>query len=308
MASALALAASSIIAALPFMGCGRDPIELVVEEALVLPENEMRIALLGDQGSGLAEQAAVGAALSDYHATTHLDAVFLLGDNFYESGVSGVDDPQFTTKYLDMYPASALGMPFYVVLGNHDWLGNPWAQYAYDSVDPTGRWDAGSLGRILPVSLADGFRIDFILVDSTFLLEDARGPDLVDQVREYLLGSDADLRILISHHPLYSSGDHGDIAGMIAFFLGEFESGRIDLIFSGHDHDMEVQSRELDGDAVPERFVVAGSGCRLRAITAGPYSDFAQSTLGFCALRISSAAMSLEFVDSSGAVVYSASW
>ncbi len=283
-------------------------IVLEITDPLDLPGTEMRVALMGDQGSGLIEQAEVGDAIAAYHDATPLDAVFLLGDNFYETGVSGVGDPQFVTKYLDMYPASELSVPFYVVLGNHDWLGDPWAQYAYGAIDPTRRWDARGLGWVLPISLADGFRIDFILVDSTFLLGDERGPDLVDQIREYLPGSDADLKILISHHPLYSSGDHGDTAGMIAFFLGEFESGRIDLIFSGHDHDMEVQSRELDGDSVPERFVVAGSGCRLRPIAAGPFSDFAQSTLGFSALRISSASMGFEFVDSTGAVVYSDFW
>ena len=46
----------------------------------------------------------------------------LLGDNIYDSGVTSVTDPQWQTKFE--IPYMGVNLPFYVVLGNHDYGGN----------------------------------------------------------------------------------------------------------------------------------------------------------------------------------------
>jgi tartrate-resistant acid phosphatase type 5 len=43
----------------------------------------------------------------------------MLGDNLYKTGVSGVDDPQWQTKFEQPY--ADLAFPFHPVYGNHDY-------------------------------------------------------------------------------------------------------------------------------------------------------------------------------------------
>lgn len=54
-------------------------------------------------------------------------------DNFYDYGVSGVNDIQFKTSFEDVYrPREAFGSQFYNALGNHDYYG-----YAHAEVSVT---------------------------------------------------------------------------------------------------------------------------------------------------------------------------
>ena len=66
------------------------------------------------------------------------------GDNVYERGIVSAADPLWKATFTDVYTHPALAsMPFYGVMGNHDWLSNVTAQ-----VSPTGvrasdtRWTA----------------------------------------------------------------------------------------------------------------------------------------------------------------------
>jgi hypothetical protein len=43
----------------------------------------------------------------------------MLGDNFRPTGVRSVDDPQFIEKFEKPY--AGIGIPFFVILGAHDW-------------------------------------------------------------------------------------------------------------------------------------------------------------------------------------------
>ncbi len=56
------------------------------------------------------------------------------GDNFYEDGVADVNDTQWHDTYEDVFVgASVKDIPWYSVLGNHDYHRSPDAQIAYRS-------------------------------------------------------------------------------------------------------------------------------------------------------------------------------
>lgn len=42
-----------------------------------------------------------------------IDFVVSVGDNFYETGLKGVDDPAFTTSFTNVYNASSLQTTWY---------------------------------------------------------------------------------------------------------------------------------------------------------------------------------------------------
>ena len=69
---------------------------------------------IGDWGDSAAKE--VSPAMGKFSP----DFVLALGDNFYDDGVSGVEDPQFKDKFEDTFTAPSLQVPWYVCAGNHD--------------------------------------------------------------------------------------------------------------------------------------------------------------------------------------------
>ena len=65
--------------------------------------------------------------------------VISVGDNFYENGVASLQDPHWQQSFEHVYAAKSLQVPWYVVLGNHDYRGNVDAQLDYGKTHP--RWN-----------------------------------------------------------------------------------------------------------------------------------------------------------------------
>ena len=76
----------------------------------------LRLAVTGDTGEGA---AAVAKAIARVHAAAPVDAILLTGDNFYPCGIGSVDDPRWSLAR----PLTAIGVPVFPVLGNHDYCG-----------------------------------------------------------------------------------------------------------------------------------------------------------------------------------------
>ena len=74
---------------------------------------------MGDTGEGNEDQYAVAAVLEEVCADQGCDFVLLLGDNIYNTGVTAIDDLQWQEKFE--LPYANIDLPFYAVLGNHDY-------------------------------------------------------------------------------------------------------------------------------------------------------------------------------------------
>ncbi len=79
-------------------------------------------AILASVGQAMADICAVKLGAENDPERAGCDFVVGLGDNIYESGVTSVDDPQFEEKFE--LPFEPVDLPFYLVLGNHDWKGS----------------------------------------------------------------------------------------------------------------------------------------------------------------------------------------
>ena len=83
------------------------------------PAGGLRFVALGDTGTGDDGQLMVADAMKAKCNRDGCAFAVLLGDNIYESGPTSVDDPQWDEKFE--VPYADLDMPFYAVLGNHDY-------------------------------------------------------------------------------------------------------------------------------------------------------------------------------------------
>jgi acid phosphatase len=80
---------------------------------------------VGDWGRGGANhQREVAIRMGE--SAQELDARFVIsvGDNFYEDGVTSVDDPAWQASFEKIYDAPSLQVPWRVILGNHDYRGS----------------------------------------------------------------------------------------------------------------------------------------------------------------------------------------
>lgn len=250
----------------------------------------VRFVVLGDTGEGNTAQHEVAAAMKTVcDAAGGCDFALLLGDNIYDDGVTGVDDSQWQTKFEQPY--AQLKMPFYAVLGNHDYGG----QLIIDAPGVGNEWDKGPVEVMysqvsskwtMPdthYTFTEG-NVGIVALDTNSILwnnnqygdQRAWYPTALAQI------AGADWKIVAGHHPLRSNGQHGnagdydapEILGIpipnplpivggddMKAYFDEVVCGTVDLSFSGHDHNRQWLDEPTACGGT--ELLVSGAGAKL---------------------------------------------
>lgn len=285
-------------------------------------EPVLRFVALGDGGEGNTRQYAVGAAMGTVcQAKGGCEFALYLGDNIYNSGVSGVDDTQFQTKFEQPY--AELPFIFYVVLGNHDYGGQGagfevWkAQHQIDYSAMSSRWnmpdryyhfavpaDAGPPG-VVPV--------DFFGLDTNAIMYTGDSTQ-----KAWLNGatstSTATWKIGFGHHPYVSNGKHGNAGeyegipgipivsgGNVKSFMEDAVCNKIDVYLSGHDH-----NRQWLEPTCGTEFIVSGTAAKMTDLEGRGTPTFFEddSKGGFLLAEISGNTFVGTFYDEQGNVEF----
>lgn len=235
---------------------------------------------VGDTGSNSPERARVVERMVDT-ARRHPPAfIFLLGDNFYPSGIDTVDDPRWQVDFEDCFADPVLQVPFFAALGNHDHRGDIAAQIAYTA--HSARWRMPSRSYVFEHAIdAAGHRAAFFVIDSTPLDEEDASDELAAWLSSELARSTATWRIVVCHHPLLSHGVHGATDEVIDTIGSLLRRHEVQLVISGHDHDLQFL-RASDGWCQ----IVSGAGSETRKTSIGTGTVFAASEPGFFRLRL----------------------
>ena len=85
--------------------------------------NSIKFACVGDWGNGNQNQYLLGTLISSLLAENEIEFICGLGDNFYPRGISTMNFKE-NIKEKFSNPFINCQAPFYMVLGNHDYLGN----------------------------------------------------------------------------------------------------------------------------------------------------------------------------------------
>ncbi|MCG8421702.1 MAG: metallophosphoesterase [Proteobacteria bacterium] len=238
--------------------------------ALVDTQSQVvRFIALGDGGEGNATQYAVAAGAVEVCAQRGCDFALYLGDNFYDNGVESVDDDEFTTKFEQPY--QDLNIPFYVIMGNHDYgdLGFEWYKSGYQIgySNDSSKWNMPNEWYDVRVR-----HVHLFGFDSQHLLWDHNVSDQRVWLRNRLASSDATWKFAFAHHPYISNGSHGNagryegvswpdfISGEeIEEFIEDEVCGKADVYFSGHDH-----NRQWLGPVCGTHFIVSGVAAKIK--------------------------------------------
>lgn len=281
----------------------------VAPRAFASPDR-LDFLIVGDWGDPHVDaQRQVASAMGDVAITSASDFVISTGDNFYNRGVRSVTDPQWRTTYENVYSAPSLQTPWYVVLGNHDYAGDPDAEVAYTAT--SARWRMPARYWREDMALADNAVASFFFLDTTPITRLAG-------VRDYLPGTTGDARpqlrwleqeletcasrwkIVVGHHPILSSGNHGPNRAVAEHLKPLLDRHRVHAYINGHDHDLE---HLRDGSV---HYICSGSGSEARGINAVPQSLFAFANTGFASCALTRDAFQLRFHDSAGRSIYDA--
>jgi hypothetical protein len=248
----------------------------------------IRVVLFGDFGDGSESQRTTAAAIRNEHAKNPFDFGLTLGDNFYESGSQGPDDPRWKTQWEDLY--GPLGIRFYAVLGNHDWKlpDSPAAEILYSQKSRSWHMPA-------PYYTFVAGDIQFFAVDTNEVSEEQLG-----WLRGTLERSTARWKLVYGHHPIYSAGQHGDTERLVEHLLPVLR-GRADAYFCGHDHDMQ----HLEPDGGVHFFVAGAGGAHQRPMHPHPRTIFARTDLhGFAVIDATRSHLTVRFVADDGSEIY----
>jgi tartrate-resistant acid phosphatase type 5 len=281
----------------------------------------VRFIAMGDGGEGNDDQYATAAAVKtvcDAKADEDgagCEFALYLGDNFYDVGVTSVDDEQFQTKFE--LPYADLDFPFYVVLGNHDYgsltIDFFRASYQVEYSDHSEKWTMPATYYSFEAGDAQFVGLD----TNAIMIEDVLG---VSAQRSWigptLASSEAIWKFAFGHHPYVSNGQHGNAGTyegipFIPIVSGEtvkdfFDShicGTVDVYFSGHDHNR--QWLEAPGSCGTE-FVVSGAAAKTSDLAGRGNPTFFENDTseGFMWVEVRGRTLIGEFYDKTGTLEY----
>jgi len=241
-----------VVAALACMGCGGSKAtqatdatvtasQSIGDPVVALPnaKDSFKFAVLGDFGTGSREQYGIGEAMAKLHETFPYETVFTVGDNLYGSQRAKDFERKFEIPYKPLLEA---GVKFYAALGNHDIREQP----SYKLFNMEGK---------LFYTVKPTDTIKFFMLDTTYPT-----PEQYEWIEKELTASTEEWKIVVFHHPLYSSGGrHGSDLALREKLEPLFVKQNVSVVLQGHDHFYE-RIKPQKGIV----YFVAGSGGKLR--------------------------------------------
>lgn len=268
----------------------------------------LAFAAIGDGGKGNAEAKKIGDAVAAKCLASGCDFVQLLGDNIYDDGAESISDSQWQTKFEQPY--AAVDLPFWVVLGNHDYGGSG-AGYEEKKADVQVAYSQTSKKWKLPARYYHHVEgpAELFALDTNAQMYGKDGQQR-DDVAAWLAASASPWKIALGHHPYLSNGKHGDAGnydGIPAFvpiasgknvkeFAEDVLCGQVDLYLTGHDHSRQWLKTTCQGTEL----VVAGAGSGTTELPGKTPAYFQAKTIGFVYVEIYPTTLSITMIDGDG--------
>jgi predicted phosphodiesterase len=254
------------------------------EPVVALPNKEgsVKFGVLGDFGTGAPSQYQLADQMVKLHERFKYEIVVMVGDNLY-----GSERPQdFQKKFEIPYkPLLDAGVKFYGALGNHDAR----EQRYYKLFNMNGK---------LYYTFNPTPDVRFVFLESTYPV-----PEQIQWLEDELKASSSGWKIVVFHHPLYSSGErHGSDLRLREVLEPLFLKYNVSVVLNGHDHFYERVKLQHG-----IQYFVVGSGGQLRSGTIDRQSGLTakgfDTDLAFMAAEITGDAMYFNAISRVGQTV-----
>lgn len=283
------------------------------------PDGSLSFLVIGDWGRrGFYNQSQVALQMGRIGEKLDIDFVVSTGDNFYDNGLKGSDDPTFHDSFSRVYTADSLQKQWYIVLGNHDYRGDVEAQLSPILRQMDSRW------LCLRSFIVDAEIVEFFFVDTTPFVDqyfiDPKDHEYdwrdVSPRKNYLkkllaelemgLGeSRAKWKIVVGHHTIKSGGHHGNTNEIVTQLLPILKANHVDLYINGHDHCLQHIKSSNSGI----QYLTSGGGSKAWR---GDFNwinpdemKFYHDGQGFMSVQMTEAQVEIAFYDVFGNVLHS---
>ncbi|MCL2502551.1 MAG: metallophosphoesterase [Bacteroidales bacterium] len=283
--------------------------------------SEIRFIVASDMGRiGESEQKAIAELMGRFAQDNRIDFMAIAGDPIHHVGVIGVEDTVWNERIEDIYTAPSLhAIPWYVVLGNHEYQGCVQAIIDYSKVSE--RWNAPERYFTMTQRIGRKNNILFVFIDTTPLIEKYRQLDheehiysdaseqsierQINWLDSVLLGSNDRWKIVVGHHPVYAkttkeAHERTDMQKRVGAL---FEKHGVDFYICGHIHNFQHIHRT--GSKV--HYVVNSSASQSRPVYEIDEVEgmiFGNPDPGFSVFTVLDNSVRFLFVNHTGETVY----
>ena len=280
-------------------------------------EKPLNFYLANDLGrNGYYDQKPIAELMGNMAENVDIECVIAAGDVHHFEGVRSVNDPLWMTNYELIYSHPELMIPWYAILGNHEYRGNTQAVIDYSAV--SARWNVPD--RYYTFTMEnDGVTVRFVMVDTAPLLDKYREdtekyPDACKQdmnkqlawIDSVLSAAKEDWVLVVGHHPIYAEtgkddSERLDLQKRLDSVLRKHKN--VDMYLCGHIHNFQ-HIRKADSNI---DYVVNTSGSLSRKVKPVDGTKFCSGETGFSLISADKKELNLHMINKEGKVIYTVS-
>lgn len=276
-------------------------------------KGDLNFYMVNDMGrNGYYDQKPIAEVMGQMAEEIGPECVFAIGDVHHFWGVESTSDPLWLTNYEHIYSHPELMLPWYPVLGNHEYRGNTQAVLDYSKVSR--RW-------MMPARYytktyeENGVSVRFVLIDTTPLINRYRDnkekyPDASAQDRNrelawldsVLTAAKEQWVVVMGHHPIYAETGKDNIerADMQQYVLPILKRHKVDVYACGHIHNF--QHLRMKGSNID--YVVNSAAALSRKVNPTEGTVFCDPSTGFSVISVSKQELDFHFANKAGKVIY----
>lgn len=280
-------------------------------------EKSVNFYIANDLGrNGYYDQKPIAELMGRMAETVGIECVVAAGDVHHFEGVRSTSDPLWMTNYELIYSHPELMLPWYPILGNHEYRGNTQAVLDYASI--SARWEMPA--RYYTFTMEDNdVTVRVVMLDTTPLIdkyrEDTVGyPDACRQEVEPQLSwldrvlTDAreDWVIVVGHHPIFAQTEKSekerlDMQRRVDTVLRRHDN--VAMYVCGHLHTFQhIRRQGTDID-----YVVNSSASLSREVSPIEGTQFCSGATGFSLVAADKDRLCLYMLDKDGKVLHTVS-
>lgn len=254
-------------------------------------EKPVNFLLANDLGrNGYYDQKPIAELMGQMAENVDIEAVVAAGDVHHFEGVRSVNDPLWMTNYELIYSHPELMIPWYPVMGNHEYRGNTQAVLDYAQVSARWEMPARYYTKVLE---NDDVTVRLVMIDTAPLLDKYRKdvekyPDACKQdmdkqlawMDSVLTAATEDWVLVVGHHPIFADTDKSDAERLdmekrVDSVLRKHKN--VNMYLCGHIHNF--QHIRKPGSSID--YVVNSSGSLSRKVKAVDGTQFCSGETGF---------------------------
>lgn len=276
-------------------------------------EKPLNFYLANDLGrNGYYDQKPIAELMGNMAETVDIECVVAAGDVHHFEGVRSVNDPLWMTNYELIYSHPELMIPWYAILGNHEYRGNTQAVIDYSKI--SARWNMPDRYYTF-VMENDGITVRFVMVDTAPLIDkyreddeysDACKQDMDKQlswIDSLLTTSKEDWVLVVGHHPIFAEtgkddSERLDLQKRLDSILRKHTN--VDMYLCGHIHNFQ-HIRKVDSNI---DYVVNTSGSLSRKVKTIDGTRFCSGDTGFSLICADKKELNLHMINKEGKVIY----